>query len=100
MSGMMVLTLIKTADRRAWRGWSRTAEHAALEAGDAKVLAWARAQESYGWFYAGEMTTAIDTARAAQTVPCVGGGARGGTGDARSRCAWRRRQCTGGAHRG
>ncbi|MGO9190408.1 MAG: helix-turn-helix domain-containing protein [Streptosporangiaceae bacterium] len=72
MSGMMVLTLIKTGDRRAWRGWSRTAEHAALEAGDAKVLAWARAQESYGWFYAGEMTTAIDTARAAQTVPCVG----------------------------
>jgi len=71
MSGMMVLTLIKTGDRRAWRGWSRTAEHAALESGDAKVLAWARAraQESYGWFYAGEMTTAIDTARAAQTVP-------------------------------
>ena len=72
MSGMMVLTLIKTGDRRAWRGWSRTAQHAALEAGDAKVLAWTRAQESYGWFYAGEMTTAIDTARAAQTGPCVG----------------------------
>jgi hypothetical protein len=72
MAGMMVLTLIKTGDRRAWRGWSRTARHAALEAGDAKVLAWTTAQESYGWFYAGEMTTAIDAARAAQTVPCVG----------------------------
>ena len=72
MAGMMVLTLIKTGDRRAWRGWSRTARHAALEAGDAKVLAWTTAQESYGWFYGGEMTTAIDAARAAQTVPCVG----------------------------
>jgi tetratricopeptide (TPR) repeat protein len=68
MCGLMCLTLIKGGDRQAWRRWGRTARHAAGEADDTGLLSWAIAQESYGWFYAGDMREAVAAARAAQAV--------------------------------
>jgi tetratricopeptide (TPR) repeat protein len=76
MSGLVCLTLVKAGDRQAWRRWGRTARHAAAEAGDRPALAWATAQESYGYHYAGDMPGAVACARQAQDavrVPCVGG---------------------------
>jgi hypothetical protein len=66
MCGLVCLTLIKAGDRQAWRRWGRTARHAAMEAGDPAVLSWVIAQESYGWYYAGDMAEAIATAAAAR----------------------------------
>jgi transcriptional regulator with XRE-family HTH domain/uncharacterized protein YukE len=75
-AGLMCLTLIKLDERRAFRGWSRTARLAADEAGDPVTFAWVRAQEAYGHFYSGDLTEAIDVAQHAQTLggprPCVG----------------------------
>jgi hypothetical protein len=76
LSGLVCLTLIKAGDRRAWRRWGRTARHAATEAGDGPALAWATAQEAYGYYYAGEMPSAVASAQAALNAarsPCVGG---------------------------
>ena len=76
MSGLVCLTLVKAGDRQAWRRWGRTARHAAAEAGDRPALAWATAQESYGYYYAGDMPGAVACARQAQDtvrMPCVGG---------------------------
>ncbi len=75
MSGLVCLTLVKAGDRQAWRRWGRTARHAAAEAGDRPALAWATAQESYGYYYAGDMPGAVACARQAQEaarIPCVG----------------------------
>jgi tetratricopeptide (TPR) repeat protein len=75
MSGLMCLTLVKAGDRQAWRRWGRTARHAATEAGDRPALSWVTAQESYGYYYAGDMPGAVACAREAQDaarVPCVG----------------------------
>lgn len=75
MSGLVCLTLVKAGDRQAWRRWGRTARHAATEAGDQGALAWATAQEAYGYYYAGDMPGAVASARQAQDaarVPCVG----------------------------
>jgi hypothetical protein len=75
MSGLVCLTLVKAGDRQAWRRWGRTARHAATEAGDQAALSWATAQESYGYYYAGDMPGAVTCARHAQDVvrvPCVG----------------------------
>jgi hypothetical protein len=66
MSGLVCLTLIKAGDRQAWRRWARTARHAAAEAGSAAALSWVIAQESYGWYYAGDMREAVTAATAAQ----------------------------------
>lgn len=66
MSGLVCLTLIKAGDRQAWRRWGRTARHAATEAGEPAALSWAIAQESYGWYYAGDMAEAVATATAAR----------------------------------
>ncbi len=76
LAGLMCLTLIKLDDRRAYRGWARTARLAADEAGAPLTLAWVRAQEAYGHFYSGDLVEAIDVAQHAQAlagqVPCVG----------------------------
>lgn len=75
MSGLVCLTLVKAGDRQVWRRWGRTARHAAAEAGDMPALAWATAQESYGYYYAGDVPGAVASARQAQDtarVPCVG----------------------------
>lgn len=75
MSGLVCLTLVKAGDRQAWRRWGRTARHAAAEAGDMPALAWATAQESYGYYYAGDLPGAVASARQAQDAaraPCVG----------------------------
>jgi hypothetical protein len=75
MSGLVCLTLVKAGDRQAWRRWGRTARHAASESGDTTVLAWVTAQESYGYYYAGDMPGAVACARSAigaTSVPCVG----------------------------
>jgi hypothetical protein len=76
MSGLICLTLIKAGDRQAFRRWARTARHAADEAGDFATVSWATAQEAYGYYYAGDMPTAVACARAALEAapfPCVGG---------------------------
>jgi tetratricopeptide (TPR) repeat protein len=75
LSGLVCLTLIKAGDRQAWRRWGRTARHAAIEAADGPALAWATAQEAYGYFYAGDMPGAVACARSAvgaSRSPCVG----------------------------
>lgn len=76
MSGLVCLTLIKAGDRQAFRRWGRTARHAAGEASDPATVAWATAQEAYGYYYAADMPAAIACARAAvgaAPFPCVGG---------------------------
>jgi plasmid maintenance system antidote protein VapI len=76
MSGLVTLLYVKAGDRQAWRRWGRTARHAATEAGDPAALSWATAQESYGYYYAGDMPGAVASARAAldaTRAPCVGG---------------------------
>lgn len=76
MSGMVCLTLIKAGDRHAWRRWGRTARHAATEAADGPALAWTTAQEAYGYYYVGDMPSAVACARSAlgaTRAPCVGG---------------------------
>jgi len=76
LSGLVCLVLIRSGDRQAFRRWGRTARHAASEAGDTPGLAWAIAQEAYGYYYAAEMPAAVACARAALDAarrPCVGG---------------------------
>jgi hypothetical protein len=76
MSGLMCLALVKLDERAAFRRWARTARIAASEAGDPATLAWVRAQEAYGHYYAGSILEAIDVARNAQDIgkgiPSVG----------------------------
>jgi hypothetical protein len=69
MSGLVCLTLVKAGDRQAWRRWGRTARHAATEAGDRPALSWVTAQESYGYYYAGDMPGAVACAREHRTLP-------------------------------
>jgi hypothetical protein len=76
MAGLMCLALVKLDERAAFRRWARTARIAADEAGDPATLAWVRAQEAYGHYYAGSLIEAIDVAQHAQSLgsgePCVG----------------------------
>jgi len=76
MAGLMCLALVKLDERAAFRRWARTARIAANEVGDPATLAWVRAQEAYGHYYAGSLLEAISVARNAQDiatkVPCVG----------------------------
>jgi hypothetical protein len=75
MSGLVCLTLIKVGDRQSWRRWGRTARHAAAESADLSALAWATAQEAYGYYYAGDMPGAVTCSRSALSVsssPSVG----------------------------
>ncbi|MCA1671177.1 MAG: hypothetical protein LC799_02860 [Actinobacteria bacterium] len=76
LAGLMCLTVIKLDERRAFRGWARTARLAADEAGDPLTCAWVRAQEAYGHFYCGDLVGAVDVAQRAQTfagsAPSVG----------------------------
>jgi len=76
MAGLMCLTLVKLDDRVAFRQWARTARIAAAQAGDPLVHSWVRAQEAYGYYYAGNIQHAIDVAQDAQrmagSTPCVG----------------------------
>lgn len=76
MAGLMCLALVKLDERSAFRRWARTARIAATEVGDPATLAWVRAQEAYGHYYAGGLLEAIDVARHAQDIatdiPCVG----------------------------
>lgn len=68
MAGLMCLTLIKMDERRAFRGWARTARLAADEAGDPLTYSWVRAQEAYGHYYSGDLTEAIHVAQHAQVL--------------------------------
>jgi transcriptional regulator with XRE-family HTH domain len=75
MSGLVCLTLVKAGDHQAWRGWARTSRHAAAEAADGPTFSWAAAQESYGYYYAGDFPGAVACARSAleaASAPCVG----------------------------
>jgi transcriptional regulator with XRE-family HTH domain len=65
MSGLMCLTLVRLDKPVASRRWARTARIAAQEADDPSTQAWVLAQEAYGHFYSGELTTAIEVARQA-----------------------------------
>ncbi|WP_067472278.1 helix-turn-helix transcriptional regulator [Actinomadura hibisca] len=71
MAGLLCLTLIKLGDRRAFRGWARTARLAAVEAGDPAVRSWVLAQEAYGHYYAGDMAEAVHVSTAAREVTAV-----------------------------
>lgn len=66
MAGLLCLALIKLDDRRAFRGWARTARVAAAEAGDPETLSWVLAQEAYGHYYSAELPEALEVARLAQ----------------------------------
>jgi hypothetical protein len=75
MSGLVCLTLIKAGEHQSWRRWGRTARHAAVESADLSALAWATAQEAYGYYYAGDMPGAVACSRSALGVsssPSVG----------------------------
>ncbi|MGH3915680.1 MAG: hypothetical protein ACRDTC_20070 [Pseudonocardiaceae bacterium] len=76
MSGLMCLTFCKLDDRPSFRKWARTARLGAKEAGDPVTLAWVLAQESYGYYYSGDLQEALDIARHARglvkRIPCVG----------------------------
>jgi transcriptional regulator with XRE-family HTH domain len=76
MAGLVCLTVIKMDERGAFRRWARTARLAAAESGDPLTHSWVRAQEAYGYYYAGDLPTAIDVAGDAQALagrsPCVG----------------------------
>lgn len=96
-AGLMCLTLIKLDERRAFRGWARTARLAADEAGDPLTFAWVRAQEAYGHFYSGDLAQAVDVAQHAQSLsdptPCVGAVLAAAL-EARAQAALRREQET------
>jgi transcriptional regulator with XRE-family HTH domain len=75
MSGLMCLAFCLLDDRRSFRKWARTATLAGNESGDSEVLSWVLAQESYGHYYSGDMSEAIDISRHATEVvkvPCTG----------------------------
>ncbi|HMC09361.1 MAG TPA: helix-turn-helix transcriptional regulator [Actinomycetota bacterium] len=68
MSGLMCLTLIKLDERKAFRGWARTARVAAAEADDPVTYSWVLAQEAYGHFYSDDFPEAVNVARHAKAV--------------------------------
>jgi tetratricopeptide (TPR) repeat protein len=76
LSGLVCLTLVKMDDRVAFRRWSRTARHAASEAGDPLTTSWVLAQEAYGHYYSGDLIEALSVAEQAQVLagksPAVG----------------------------
>jgi transcriptional regulator with XRE-family HTH domain len=76
MAGLMCLLYVKLDERDAFQRWARTARTAAMEAGDPAVLSWVLAQEAYGHFYGGDLTTALTVAQhaQAQTPGAVGVG--------------------------
>lgn len=75
MSGLMMLVFCLLDDRRSFRKWARTANLAGNESGDPATLSWVLAQESYGHYYSGDFSEAIDVSRHAVEVvsdPCAG----------------------------
>jgi hypothetical protein len=68
MSGLMCLLFVKLDDGDAFRKWAGTARTAAAEAGYPATLSWVLAQEAYGHFYSGDLTSAVNVAQHAQTL--------------------------------